>query len=237
MLWMTQPAWPSSAWQIFSSDYDTHAAFYGVKKAAEPIHVQMNLPDHRVVLVNNTRDALKGVQVRARVVGLDGRVESDQETKLAANAEGVTPVLTLDLASAMKRGPVLVRLEASDAGGQLLSTNSYWQAQDDAGYRALTTMGAATVTASTALQGQGEETIANVTLTNSGTVPAIETKLTVMNADGTQVLPAYFSDNYVTLLPGESRVIEVRYPTAKADRPSVTLRGWNVTATGADLRP
>ncbi|MFE8584692.1 LamG-like jellyroll fold domain-containing protein [Sphingomonas sp. NCPPB 2930] len=237
MLWMTQPAWPSSAWQIFSSDYDTHAAFYGVKKAAEPIHVQMNLPDHRVVLVNNTRDALKGVQVRARVVGLDGRVESDQETKIAANAEGVTPVLTLDLASAMKRGPVLVRLEASDAGGQLLSTNSYWQAQDDAGYRALTTMGAATVTASTALQGQGEETIANVTLTNSGTVPAIETKLTVMNADGTQVLPAYFSDNYVTLLPGESRVIEVRYPTAKADRPSVTLRGWNVTATGADLRP
>ncbi|MEG8055009.1 glycoside hydrolase family 2 TIM barrel-domain containing protein [Sphingomonas aerolata] len=51
--WMTQPAWPSSAWQIFSSDYDTHAAFYGTKKASEPVHVQMNLPDHKVVLVNN----------------------------------------------------------------------------------------------------------------------------------------------------------------------------------------
>ncbi|GAA3257436.1 hypothetical protein GCM10020258_17680 [Sphingomonas yabuuchiae] len=88
MLWMTQPAWPSSAWQIFSSDYDTHAAFYGVKKAAEPIHVQMNLPDHRVVLVNNTRDALKGVQVRAKIVGLDGRTESEQEAKIVAGAEG-----------------------------------------------------------------------------------------------------------------------------------------------------
>ncbi|WP_294258818.1 LamG-like jellyroll fold domain-containing protein, partial [uncultured Sphingomonas sp.] len=131
MLWMTQPAWPSSAWQIFSSDYDTHAAFYGVKKAAEPIHVQMNLPDHRVVLVNNTRDALKGVQVRARVVGLDGRSEGEQEAKVVANAEGVTPALNLDLASAMKRGAVLVRLEATDAGGQVLSTNSYWQAADD----------------------------------------------------------------------------------------------------------
>jgi hypothetical protein len=237
MLWMTQPAWPSSAWQIFSSDYDTHAAFYGVKKAAEPIHVQMNLPDHRVVLVNNTRDALKGVQVRAKIVGLDGRAEGEQEAKVAANAEGVTPVLNLDLGSAMKRGPVLVRLEASDAGGQILSTNSYWQAADEAGYRALTTMGAATVTANTSLQGQGEETIANITLTNSGTVPAIETKLTVMNADGSQVLPAYFSDNYITLLPGETRVIEIRYPTAKADKPSVTLRGWNVTATAAELRP
>ena len=182
MLWMTQPAWPSSAWQIFSSDYDTHAAFYGVKKAAEPIHVQMNLPDYRVVLVNNTRDALKGVQVRAKIVGLDGRSEGEQEAKIAANAEGVTPALTLDLASAMKRGPVLVRLEATDAGGQILSTNSYWQAQDEAGYRALTGMGAATVSATTSLQGQGEETLANVTLTNSGSVPAIRSSTSDMRS-------------------------------------------------------
>ena len=35
MLWMTQPAWPSSTWQIFSSDYDTQSSFYAVKKASE----------------------------------------------------------------------------------------------------------------------------------------------------------------------------------------------------------
>ncbi|RYY05236.1 MAG: glycoside hydrolase family 2, partial [Alphaproteobacteria bacterium] len=64
MLWMTQPAWPSSAWQIFSSDYDTHSSFYGVKKASEPVHVQMNLPDHKVVLVNNG-PALAGAVVHA----------------------------------------------------------------------------------------------------------------------------------------------------------------------------
>ena len=45
MLWMTQPAWPSTMWQILSSDYDTQASFYGVKKGSEPIHVQLNLPD------------------------------------------------------------------------------------------------------------------------------------------------------------------------------------------------
>ena len=136
----------------------------------------------------------------------------------------------------MKRGAVLVRLEATDAGGQLLSTNSYWEAQDDAGYRALTAMAPAAVTATATTQTQGDETLASVTLTNGGTVPAIETKLTVMNADGTQVLPAYFSDNYVTLMPGETRVIEIRYPTAKADKPMVNVRGWNVTATATDLR-
>jgi hypothetical protein len=47
MLWMTQPAWPSSTWQIFSSDYDTQTSFYGVKKASEPLHVQLDPPVSR----------------------------------------------------------------------------------------------------------------------------------------------------------------------------------------------
>ena len=57
-----------------------------------------------------------------------------------------------------------------------------------------------------------------------------------MNADGTQVLPAYFGDNYVSLLPGETRTIEIRYPTAKASSASVTLRGWNVAASRVAVR-
>ncbi len=47
LLWMTHPAWPSNTWQIYSWDYDTHAAYYGAKKAAEPLHVQLNLPATR----------------------------------------------------------------------------------------------------------------------------------------------------------------------------------------------
>ena len=47
LLWMTHPAWPSNTWQIYSSDYDTPAAYYAVKKACEPLHVQLDLPDYR----------------------------------------------------------------------------------------------------------------------------------------------------------------------------------------------
>ncbi|MBB4086481.1 glycosyl hydrolase 2 galactose-binding domain-containing protein [Sphingomonas carotinifaciens] len=235
MLWMTQPAWPSSAWQIFSSDYDTHAAFYGVKKASEPVHVQMNLPDYRVVLVNNGRDALKGVVVRARVVSLDNRTLAEQEAKLEARGETATPALTLDLAQHLQRGPAIVRLEATDAGGQVLSTNTYWQAKDDAGYRAMNDMAPVSLNTSVATRVEGDETIAALTLTNQTPTPAIEAKLTVMNQNGEQVLPAFFTDNYVSLLPGETRTIEVRYPTAKAERAGITLRGWNVAKARVEL--
>jgi hypothetical protein len=41
LLWMTHPSWPSNTWQIYSSDYDTAAAYYAVKKACEPLHAQL----------------------------------------------------------------------------------------------------------------------------------------------------------------------------------------------------
>ncbi len=229
MLWMTQPAWPSSAWQIFSSDYDTHGSFYGVKKASEPVHVQMNLPDFKVVLVNNRLADIAGVTVRAKVVGLDNRTLIERSVRIAAPREKVSDAFTLDLAPHLARGVALVRLEATDASGAVLSTNFYWQARDDAGYRALNTLAPVALDASATSRTEGAETVTAVTLANRTGTPAIETKLTMM-AGGQQVLPAYFTDNYVSLLPGESRTIEVRYPTARGANGSVALRGWNVQA-------
>jgi hypothetical protein len=227
MLWMTQPAWPSSAWQIFSSDYDTHGAFYGTKKASEPVHVQMNLPDHKVMLVNNRLAALSGVEVRARVVSLDGRELGRQDRRLTVAAGQVATAFTLDLAPLMTNGPVFVRLEAVDGAGARLSDNFYWQAAQDKALQALSAMQPVTLTATADREG---EKVA-IALSNPSHTAAIQTKLTLFDAAGKQVLPAYFSDNYVSLLPGESRTVEITAPAAlMGNAPVVRLRGWNVAA-------
>lgn len=43
LLWMTHPAWPSMIWQTYSYDFESTGAFFGSKKACEPIHIQFNL--------------------------------------------------------------------------------------------------------------------------------------------------------------------------------------------------
>lgn len=236
MLWMTQPAWPSSAWQIFSSDYDTHAAFYGVKKASEPLHVQMNLPDYKVIIVNNGRGALAKTTVRARVVALDGRVLLERNATVSGPANAVTDAFTLDLAPALGNGPVLVRLEALDASGQRRSDNFYWQANDPAQLQALNRLAPVTLEASASLRSEGDETVVAVSLANRGSTPAIETKLTMFGAEGKQVLPALFSDNYVSLLPGEARQVEVRFPTSAGKGAlRVALRGWNIVPASVSV--
>jgi exo-1,4-beta-D-glucosaminidase len=44
------------------------------------------------------------------------------------------------------------------------------------------------------------------------------------------VLPVFWSDNYISLLPGESQTLEVRIATAhlRGQKPSVRLEGWNL---------
>ncbi|SEM75787.1 Glycosyl hydrolases family 2, sugar binding domain [Sphingomonas gellani] len=228
MLWMTHPAWPSTDFQIYSSDYDTHAAFYGTRKGAEPVHVQMNQPDRNVVMVNTTLNPLTGVKVTARVTDLSGTLLLSQEQVLNVPAGRVTPAFPLEIKDAVAKGPVLIRLEAVGADGQRLSDNFYWQAAKPEDLRALDAVPKATLAVTSAPQaGAGTERTIAVDLANTGSAPALQTKITLFDAKGEQILPAYFSDNYVSLLPGENRRVTVRYPQDRGVA-TVRVRGWNV---------
>lgn len=47
-----------------------------------------------------------------------------------------------------------------------------------------------------------------------------------------RILPAYFGDNYVSLQPGDTRDIEIEYPSSAANgQPQVNLRAWTLAPT------
>jgi len=226
MLWMTQPAWPSNVWQILSSDYDTQASFYGVKKACEPVHVQLDLSNYSVQVVNTTTMAQSGITVRADVYSLENKSLLHREERKDVAADAVADAFVLDLGPLMGDGVVLVKLALVDSSGTAVSENLYWLGASSAAYRKLGRMASATVSASA----RAERGRVIVSLKNTGTVAAIETKLTLLKGDGTRVLPAYYSDNYISLLPGEAREIEVEYPSDDGVA-QVGVRGWNVGST------
>jgi hypothetical protein len=235
MLWMTQPAWPSNMWQILSSDYDTQASFYGVKKACEPLHVQLDLSDYSVAVVNTTTTAQPGMTVSATVYGLDNKqlLQHSEQKDVAAN--DVTTGFKLDLAPVMGANVVLVKLELRDAGGKVVSDNLYWLAAASEFYRQLNKLPAASVTATATKAADGKIRVA---LKNAGTAAALANKLTLVNAsDNSRILPAYYSDNYVSLLPGESKEVEIEYPAAAAKgAPQVKLRGWSLGETSVAVK-
>jgi Exo-beta-D-glucosaminidase Ig-fold domain len=230
MLWMTQPAWPSNVWQIFSHDYDTQSSYYGVKKACEPVHIQLDLSNYHVDVVNTTTVALAGLSLRAQVFGLDNKLLTEHEEKKDVAANSLTAGFALDLSQFLPGAVVLVKLELRDESGKLRSDNLYWLGAESSSYRALGRLAPANLEANAVSSHEGNTVRVHVKLTNRGDVAAIQNKLTLKNAaDGSRILPAYYSDNYVSLLPGESKQIEIEYPvSAGKGLAQIGLRGWNI---------
>jgi hypothetical protein len=232
LLWMTQPAWPSTMWQILSSDYDTQASFYGVKKACEPLHVQLNLATYRVDVINTTTAARTGLTVNAKVYSLANELLLQATERKDIEADSTAASMHLDLAPYLAQGMVLVDLELRDAKGAMVSQNLYWLGARPASYRALNKLAPTLLKATASTTTAGDMVKVKVQLTNPATVVSLENKLTLVDAKGkARILPAYYSDNYISLLPGETRTVEVDYPASAARGPAeIALRGWNAVA-------
>ena len=231
LLWMTQPAWPSTMWQILSSDYDTQASFYAVKKACEPLHIQLNLATDQVDIVNTTTLPSSGLNASVKVFSLANVLlfQSRQQKNIAADS--TVQIFQLDLKPYLAHGMVLVKLELTDSSGKVVSSNLYWLGDQAAQYRELTRLAAAPMKMSASATPAGDEVKVTVQLTNLATVASLENKLTLLAEDGARILPAYYSDNYVSLLPGETRTIEVQIPAHTGGKPvQIALRGWNAVA-------
>ncbi|HEX4037504.1 MAG TPA: LamG-like jellyroll fold domain-containing protein [Acidobacteriaceae bacterium] len=227
MIWMTQPAWPSTMWNFLSWDYDTQSSFYGTMKALEPIHAQLNLIDESVDLIN-LREA-SPFSVRVRVVSLKGESLGDHTYNIEAAANARTPVTKLDLDALAAGHTVFVVFDVASASGAPVSNNFYWWAAKPATLRELDTLPPAIVTASASVSPEGGERKAVVTLSNSGAVAAVMVKLTLEDAaTRARILPAYYSDNYISLLPGERRTVTVEFPAGNDRTPAFGMRGWNL---------
>ena len=238
LLWMTHPAWPSTTWQIYSYDYDTHAAFFGTKKGSEPVHVQINLPGRTLAVVNSLGTPVAGGRLRVRNFALDGRLLDDRTVAVDAPAYGVIEVGDAVPDSVFAAAPVVItKLELLDSNGAVLSDNLYWLAKEAADYRAMTAMEQAPVSVSSRRIADAGEHVIEATLTNAGTQPALLVKLGLRDAAGARVLPAYFSDNYVSLLPGETRVVTIRSPLSAPAPAEIGVRGWNVKPDVSRVTP
>jgi hypothetical protein len=80
--------------------------------------------------------------------------------------------------------------------------------------------------------GEGNDLYA-ITLFNDSSAPAVQTRIrTISSATREDILPAFYSDNYFSLMPGESKTVTVEFNPKylKGARPVFELSGWNTKA-------
>jgi exo-1,4-beta-D-glucosaminidase len=80
-------------------------------------------------------------------------------------------------------------------------------------------------------QAKGDSTTSTVSITNTGKAVAFFVHLRALkDKDGDDILPVIFSDNYISLAPGESRTIECTYANkdAQSASPYLQASAWNI---------
>jgi lysophospholipase L1-like esterase len=226
MLWMTQPAWPSTMWQILSHDYDTHGSFYGTKRASEPVHVQMNLPDYGVMVINNPDKPLENVVVSFEAYGVDGTLLDSGSRTVSVNGVRTTSPIDFGIGALLARHELaIVKLALKHAWGGVISENVYWPSTTPERQRGLNGLASVPVGVTVSRHPAGQDERLNVTLRNTGKVPVLNAKMTLLTEAGERVLPTYYSDNYVSLMPGEAKTLTADFRAAGALK--LALRAWN----------
>ena len=228
-VWMSHPSWPSMLWQFYSWDYDPNGSLFGAMKGAEPVHIQMNMPDCKIAVVNHRDQALANVAVHATIYDLGGQMEQARTETISAAPDCCTGAFTLDFPAT---GAHFVRLQLTDRGGKVLSENFYWHARDEHQLEKLDSMPKVALDLKTRVKRSAKESTVEVSIKNPSAAPALEIRLTLRDGQtGKRVLPVYYEDNYISLLPGESRVIRINAPNLPKNA-TVTADGWNIAAGG-----
>jgi exo-1,4-beta-D-glucosaminidase len=141
-----------------------------------------------------------------------------------------------------------VSLRLSDPAGKTVSENFYWLSTSPetldwpksnwymtptktfAGYTALNSLPRVELKVTSDTAAQGAERVTTVTVTNPSRALAFGVRLKVnKGADGDEVLPVIWEDNYFALLPGETRRVTATYHAGDLGRatPVVEAEAWN----------
>ena len=233
--WMSHPAQPSFVWQLYHYDLEPNAALYAAKKASETVHAQLNEAMRDLEVVNNRPEALKNLTLDFKTYRFDGSQDSRRTYTIAEVPASSTIKVGEIYINARITQLYFIKLDLTDSNGKLLSTNLYWQhvAQDQ--FDGLQALPPVMLDAEGSTRTEGENTALTVKLSNNSSHVALLSHLQLhQRKSGKRVLPVFYSDNYLSLVPGESTTVTIEFATKdlQGDEPLVEVDGYNV-----DVKP
>lgn len=114
---------------------------------------------------------------------------------------------------------------------RVISDNFYWRGLEAGNYQALNDLSTIVIESKTTVRRNGDKWTMETRLNNTTAHPALMIRLKIAGAEtGERILPALYSDNYISLMPGESKTItmSVKEEDARGEKPVVEISGFNL---------
>jgi hypothetical protein len=229
MLWKLNAAFPSVVWQVYDWFLMPNAGYYFMQNACEPVHIQFNPIDSKVLAINRTYKKIHGLTARVELFGIDSKSLFREEKSIDLAETDIKEVSSLSAALAGTKGVVFVVLNLKNSTGKVISHNVYWTSSDNQ-YKSLSELPKTKVAVSVLSSKKGiNETGWTIKVTNTSDKIAFFVRPQLM-AGGEEVLPSYWTGSYFTLAPSESTTVSVSCPlsTVKGKKPNILVSGLSI---------
>ena len=231
--WMLNSAWPSLYWQLYDWYGVPTAAYYGTKKACEPVQLIFNYADRYVHAVSEYPETLD-LKATLQVFDENSRpVRNEMKTirlgyrsNVPRSFDGKAHFVALALMTSDGE-PVSDNFYCIPARGtEYVWNKTNWYLTPITRHADLSFAFAQEPAEldMTVTPGEGEYA---VTLTNKSSVISYMNVLKARDAEGKLIVPAYWSDNFFPLLPGQTKTVTCRTDAKevyfKIEKPEVAL--------------
>ena len=230
LMWMSHSCWPSMVWQTYDYYFEPTAAYFAIKKASEPLHIQWNPATDEVEVVNYHAGLRPGLKARVQVLNMDATVAWEKEVTVDSREDTTEKCIKLEFPDGLSQVH-FIKLVLEE-NGKAVSENFYHRSKVENNYQALKQLPKVSLRAQTQYdKGDDGEWKAEVTVENRSDAPALMVRLNIVgDKDSRQFLPIFYSDNYFALLPGETKVVRVHWKDVdtRGNAPLLKVSGYNV---------
>jgi exo-1,4-beta-D-glucosaminidase len=240
--WMLNAAWPKMFWQLYDYYLMPGGAFYAARKANQPLNIAYDYSNRSIYLVNDTHNAHPDLIAEVKVLSADSKELFTQTLKSSIGQNESKKLIEIP---AIKSPINFLSLKLKDGQGSLITDNFYWLSskqdvldfkgsdwyytpiKEYADFTALNELRPVSIQVEDRWSNDGVA----VTLKNPNPHTAFFIELKVISdKTGQSILPVFWNDNYVSLLPGETKQLTAKFsPTdLKGEKPMLQYSGWNV---------
>jgi len=236
--WMLNSAWPSFYWQLYDYYMVPTPAYYGTKKALEPVQLIYNYGNYSIVAVNEQLKAHENVSAKITVYNVSSKKKKEYDKTFTIPANG-----NIKVADLAKPGETsLLFLELKNENGKMLSDNFYWLSTRDEKYKweetnwVYTPMvqhpdyseinNLKTVELDVSVSRISTSKIEVKTENTSGVVSMFN-QLKVHDKNGKWLIPSFYTDNYFSLAPGSQKTIIIDLAETDNENIWLEISGFN----------
>lgn len=206
LIWKTQNPWTSLRGQMYDWSLDVNASLYGTRKGCEPLHAYYNPVTRKAGLLNTTLKDYTDLSIVARIYNLEGKLLWEKETRASSKANTVQELLDIPVPEGIQ-GAYFLRL-ALNAD----VPNIYWLTTEPKDYTSLSQLPKSRPDIKTDIKKEGSNFVGTVRLSADSQISFFNRIKVFDRETGKRILPVHYSDNYITLMPGDQQEISLEFP-------------------------